>query len=46
MTRHSTDHCLGMIARLVLVIVMMDGAMVQPVLAQAKKGSDKRGLGL
>ncbi len=40
MASHSTHHCLGTIARLVLLIVMAGDVMVRPALAQAKKGSD------
>ena len=41
MASHSTHHCLGTIARLVLFIVMTGGVMSRPALAQAKKEADK-----
>ena len=37
MARHSTHHCLGSIARLIVLIIVTGGVMSRPILAQAKK---------
>ncbi len=41
MASHSTHHCLGLIARLALMIVVTGGVMSRPALAQAKKAPGK-----
>jgi hypothetical protein len=41
MTSHSTHHCLGVIARLILLMVTMGVVMSRPALAQAKKEAGK-----